>query len=64
MDPQDQGLNSIPHLSVEHKSPIQKNNKFHHQAFRTVPKMEESSPSYKLYGNSLCKGKPILKVAL
>ena len=30
----------------------------HHQTFQ-VPKMEgSSSPSYKLYGYGLCKGKP------
>ena len=29
-----------------------------------APKMEESSPRYKLYGYGLCRGKPIPKIAL
>jgi len=32
--------------------------------FSLVPKMEESSPEYKVYGYGLCKGKPIPKMAL
>ena len=37
---------------------------YNHQTFRWYLKMEESENLFKLYGNSLCKGKPTPKIAL